>query len=68
MNSDDVIKALGWRPAQTNRAHESLLRRVERLVAQAVAQERDRCCKIVFGMAGSDNVAQRTVDAIRGKE
>ena len=29
--------------------------------------EQDRCCKIVFGMAGSDNVAQRTVDAIRGK-
>ena len=30
--------------------------------------EQDRCCKIVYGMAGSDNVAQRTVDAIRRKE
>ena len=28
--------------------------------------EQDRCCGIVFGMAGSDNVAQRTVDAIKG--
>ena len=32
-----------------------------------VKSEQDRCCKIVYGMAGSDNVAQRTVDAIRGK-
>ena len=32
-----------------------------------VKAEQDRCCKIVYGMAGSDNVAQRTVDAIRGK-
>lgn len=32
-----------------------------------VKHEQDRCCKIVYGMAGSDNVAQRTVDAIRGQ-
>ena len=36
--------------------------------AAGVKSEQDRCCKIVYGMAGSDNVAQRTVDAIRGKE
>ena len=30
--------------------------------------ERARCCRIVYGMAGSDNVAQRTVDAIKGKK
>lgn len=28
-------------------------------------EERERCCAIVFGQCGSDNVAQRTVDAIR---
>ena len=33
-----------------------------------VRTEQDRCCRIIFGMAGSDNVAQRTVDKIRGKE
>ena len=33
----------------------------------AVQAERDRCCRIVYGMAGSDNVAQRTVEAIRGE-
>ena len=32
----------------------------------AVLREQDRCCKIIYSMAGSDNVAQRTVDAIRG--
>jgi hypothetical protein len=31
----------------------------------AVAAERERCCSIVYGQCGSDNVAQRTVDAIR---
>lgn len=37
----------------------------ERLEAELKA-ERERCCQIVFGQCGSDNVAQRTVDAIRG--
>lgn len=32
----------------------------------AVHAERERCCGIVFGQCESDNVAQRTVDAIRG--
>ena len=41
---------------------------LERFAALVAAAEQDRCCKIVYGMAGSDNVAQRTVDAIRGKE
>jgi hypothetical protein len=31
------------------------------------AKEQDRCCAIVFAQCGSDNVAQRTVDSIRGK-
>jgi len=33
----------------------------------AVKVERERCCQIVFGMAGSDNVAQRTVDKIQAR-
>lgn len=36
--------------------------------ALVAAAEQDRCCKIIYSMAGSDNVAQRTVDAIRGKK
>lgn len=34
--------------------------------AAATATERARCCGIIFGQCASDNVAQRTVDAIRG--
>ena len=67
MSRDDIIKALDWHPAQAETGPQSLLVRIERVVNQAEAQERERCCKIVYGMAGSDNVAQRTVDAIRGK-
>jgi hypothetical protein len=33
----------------------------------AVKAEQDRCCAIIFSQCGSDNVAQRTVDAIRGQ-
>ena len=40
---------------------------LERFADIVRAAEQDRCCRIIFGMAGSDNVAQRTVDAIRSK-
>ena len=41
---------------------------IERFAALVRAAEQDRCCRIIYGMAGSDNVAQRTVEKIRGKE
>lgn len=44
------------------------LRYLAHFAALVRAAEQDRCCRIIYGMAGSDNVAQRTVDAIRGKE
>lgn len=37
------------------------------VAAKATQQEQDRCCAIVFGQCESDNVAQITVNAIRGK-
>ena len=37
------------------------------VAAKATQQEQDRCCAIVFGQCESDNVAQRTVNAIRGE-
>jgi hypothetical protein len=37
----------------------------ERFAALVAAAEQDRCCGLIFSWAGSDNVAQRTVDAIR---
>lgn len=39
-----------------------------KMVRKAQQKEQDRCCRIIYGMAGSDNVAQRTVEKIRGKE
>jgi hypothetical protein len=36
-------------------------------LAEAIEREREAVCAIIFGMAGSDNVAQRTVDAIRAR-
>ena len=32
------------------------------------AHERERCCAIIYSQCDSDNVAQRTVDAIRGQQ
>lgn len=37
------------------------------VAAKATKKEQDRCCALVFGMCESDNVAQRTVNSIRGK-
>jgi hypothetical protein len=36
--------------------------------ALTAAAEREACCKIVYGLCESDNVAQRTVNAIRARE
>ena len=40
---------------------------LDRFVALVAAAEREACCKIVYGQCESDNVAQRTVDAIRAR-
>ena len=37
----------------------------ERAMKAAIVAEREECCALVWGHAGSDNVAQRTVAAIR---
>jgi hypothetical protein len=37
---------------------------VTKAISLAQEAERKRCCSIIFGMCSSDNVAQRTVDAI----
>ena len=38
-----------------------------KFAALVAAAEREACCKIVYGQCESDNVAQRTVDAIRAR-
>ncbi len=37
----------------------------QKLIDQGAAAEQKRCCSLIFGHCGSDNVAQRTVDAIK---
>ena len=43
------------------------LEAIERFAALVAAHEREACCSIVHGQCESDNVAQRTVDAIRAR-
>ena len=40
---------------------------LERFAALVAAAERGACCNIVYGLCESDNVAQRTVNAIRAR-
>lgn len=49
-------------PGQPQEEYASELAKVINVVA---AEERERCCQIVYGQCGSDNVAERTVRAIR---
>lgn len=46
-------------------ANENTLRLAMNCYELGQKDEQARCCKIIHGMAGSDNVAQRTVDAIK---
>ncbi len=71
MTQDDVIEtareagfeidccSLDW--------HKRITAFANLVAAKAIQKEQDRCCAIVFGQCESDNVAQRTVNAIRGK-
>ena len=58
---------IGMRPHLDGIYSESLVAFAKLVAAKATQQEQDRCCAIVFGQCESDNVAQRTVNAIRGK-
>lgn len=65
MNRETAIalaKQAGWNVEHT--ATNDYLFKFAELVA---VHERERCCTIVYAQCSSDNVAQRTVDAIRGK-
>lgn len=45
MTRDDIIKALDWCPVR-HAGPQSLLVRIERVVAQAEAQEREACARV----------------------
>jgi hypothetical protein len=66
MTTDDVLyqsglTAQGCWDQLDSYAREAILTAI-RLSREA---EQKRCCGLIFGHCGSDNVAQRTVDAIK---
>lgn len=69
MNRDDIVnialKALehnvDYKVWTLSTPH---LERFASLIAEA---EREACCQIVYGYCGSDNVAARTVEAIKAR-
>ena len=65
MNRDDIIRMA--REANLWMTSDERIAAVERFAALVAAAEREACCKIVHGQCESDNVAQRTVDAIRAR-
>ena len=75
MNRDDITRMAqeaGFKPHHNPEmwditiASDEAIERFFRLAYAAGRKaEQDRCCAIVIGLAGSDNVAHRTVKAIR---
>jgi len=66
MTRDEIVK-IAWDVGLFMRSHQHQDEptKIEQFAKRVAAHERERCCAIVFGMAGSDNVAQRTVEKIR---
>jgi len=71
VNRDDIIRMAdeaGLRVAPVSgdtHPNNVYWHEVERFANLVAAAEREACCAIVYGQCDSDNVAQRTVDAIR---
>ena len=72
MNRDDIIRMAKEAGICTGNsillpAPDGQIEALDRFAALVAAAEREACCKIVYGKCESDNVAQRTVDAIRAR-
>ena len=46
MSRDDIIEILEWHPSHVEHGKSGLLSRIERVVAVAVAAEREACAKL----------------------
>jgi hypothetical protein len=70
MTKDDIIKLAIEADLLQKLAHGNfaeLLDNLEHFASLVAAAEQKRCVGIIYGQCGSDNVAQRTVDAIRSQ-
>ena len=68
MTRDEIVQ-IAWDVGVFIHSHPSQdgPTKLERFAERIAAAEREACCKIVYGQCESDNVAQRTVDAIRAR-
>ncbi|CAB5151041.1 hypothetical protein UFOVP148_20 [uncultured Caudovirales phage] len=69
MTQDEIIEmarqaGLHLVGTEHNQAYTEVIEAFAKLVA---AKEQARCCSIVYGQCESDNVAERTVRAIRAR-
>ena len=71
MNRDDVIRwmhEVGAKESNpTPQTYDGFVDIFQHFADLVADHEREACCKIVHGQCESDNVAQRTVDAIRAR-
>ena len=70
MTQDEIIEMARQSSVLNNDRNiffEFFVEEIEAFAKLIAAKEQDRCCSIVFAQCESDNVAQRTVDAIRSK-
>jgi ABC-type hemin transport system ATPase subunit len=70
MTQDEIIEMARQSSVLNNDRNiffEFFVEEIEAFATLIAAKEQDRCCSIVFAQCESDNVAQRTVDVIRGK-
>jgi hypothetical protein len=59
MTRDDIIKILEWHPSHVEHGEAGLLVRIERVVAQAEAQEREACANEADYWIGFDKTASQ---------
>jgi hypothetical protein len=68
VNRDDIIRmAVECQLVTTTNRDGIYMEALERFAELVAAAEREACCAIVYGQCDSDNVAQRTVNAIRAR-
>ena len=67
MTQDEIIE-MAHQAGVKNEFNYDFRLSIEAFAKLVAAKEQERCCSIVFAQCESDNVAQRTVDAIRGQQ
>ena len=67
MTRDDIIEILDWHPSHVEHGASGLLLRIERVMAVAVAREREACADVADQHASVEGIAQSIAAAIRAR-